>query len=430
MASAVSFSACTTNHLCDDMNDDIVENTVENLYDGLYCPDFTLTRRHVKHTTTRTNGYNTYTQPVLDIDRPVVTDNHIPITEVDDLSRLTHFCNSVEDISLGKYNMSRTIENALDAYASSMKKTFDVPTNTDIRTYTVPIIGYLDNRSTFDNAFGTDSKYFKAKTNSYNKRSSSNVPDAPHKRSIIIDGDTYSNQKIYKRSGCKYVVLNIPSNYNENFSDHLGVNEQTFRVLKTTHSKTSIVVTLPKETELSGLSIHPEHMHFDTIHSTTIRCHGNCTKKKHCISCLKNDPGFLIAFKMMIRSSLTDGQWISLGTFSGNSSMYDSSRMSFDTILVKEIKIVPISYHKSFDKVQLTPIGPSICSTFTSDEIFVTYILYTPRDGKYVKDFDKVIHNYGQTPSFGCSCSMCIGYPAGKGTYKEKCNFMRNAIDM
>ena len=427
MAAASSFSAYTVGNLHDDMKDDTVENT----YDGLYCPDFTLTRRPVKHTTIRCKGYNTYIQPVLDITRPYdAIDNHIPITEVDDLSGLSHFWRNEKEISLGKYNMFRTIEDALDTYASSMKKTFDVSTNTDIRTYTVPIIGYLDNRSTFDSTFGTDSKYFKAKTNSFNNRRSSNVSDGgPRERVIIINGDTYSIRKIYKRSGCKYVALNIPSYYNGNFSHHLGANEQTFRVLKTTPSKMSIVITLPKEAELSGLSIHPEDMHFEAIHSTTIRCHGNCTKNKHCISCLKNDPGFLITFKMMIRSSLTDGQWISLGTFSGNSSMYESSRISFDTILVKEIKIVPISYHKSFDKVSLTPIGPSISSTSTSDETYVKYILYTPRDGKYVKDFDKVIDNYAKTRTF-CNCSICTGYRTGKGTYKEKCNFMRNAIDM
>ncbi len=429
----MAFSAfLTVNRLYgDDIIDDIIDDMNDNSYDdGLYVPDFTLTRRPVKHTTTRCTGY-AYEQPVLTIKRPDATIQHIPITEIDKLLGFSHISYRDNDVSLGKRNMFHTIQDALDIHATSMKKIFNVSTNMDIREFTVPIIGYLDNRSSTSDIIGTDCEYFKANRR-YNKRGSvddthDGSHDIPRERSIIIDGNTYSIRKVYKRFGGRFIALNIPSDYNRNFAHHLGENEQTFRVSKITPSKTSIIITLPKETELSALSVHPEDMQFEMIHSTTIRCHNNCTKKKHCISCLKNDPGYLITFKLLIRSSITDGYWISLGTFAGNNSIYDSTRISFDTMVVKEIKIVPVNYHKSFDKVGLTPIGPSISSAPTSVETFVTYILKTPRDGKYFHEFDKVIDKYGRR-RFRCRCSLCTG--RGKGRYKEKCQFMRDACDI
>lgn len=108
--------------------------------------------------------------------------------------------------------------------------------------------------------------------------------------------------------------------------------------------------------------------------------------------------------------------------------MYDSTRITFDAILIRELKIVPTNFHKSFDKVKITPIGLSISSAPTSDEMFVTYTLMTPHDGKYLKFYDKVIDKNRGT--YHCDCSLCMNRRTGKGTYKEKCRFMQDVYDM
>jgi hypothetical protein len=406
----------------DRLFDDMIE---DDIGDGLYCPDFTVTRRPKNHTTTRVMGYDIYEQPNLSIQRPPTDNGLLPITEIDDLfgDGLTTYCQ--QEITLSKRDLFLSVQDALDTFATTMKKTYDVNTNMDTRVYTVPIIGFLDIRTKSDDTFGTNSAYFQK--SSYRTTKKHDIPE-PRERFIIIDGDTYSKWNTYKRHGGKYVPLNIPADFDKNLSHFLNENEQTFRVSNVSNTKSGITITLPKETELSGLSLHPEEMRFEQIHSTTIHCHGNCTKAKHCISCLKNDPGYLITFKMFIRSSLTDGQWLSLGTFAGNNSIYDSTRISFDSILVKEIKIVPLNYNKSFDKIRLFPIGPSISSASVSDDVFVTYTLMTPRDGKYLKHFDKTIDKKRYT--IGCNCGLCNPTRNGKGTYKEKCRNMRDVYDM
>lgn len=418
MASATDFSS----HLYDDM--------IDNPDDGLYFPDFSLTRRPVKHTMGRCLGWNSYEQPVLTITRPGDKYPLVPVTEIDDVIGMSYLSHKELDVSLGKNEMFHTVQDALDTYATTMKKTFDVYTNMDKRTYTVPVIGYINIRSTTTDDFDCDYFHTGFKWNKWNSpghtsRSHIHDENAPRERFIIIDGDTYSTWKKYKRHGSKYVPLNIPS---DTQSDHLGENEQSFRVAKFSPNKASITITLPKETILSGFTLEPEKMIFEQIHSTTIRCGHHCHKQKHHISCLKNDPGFVITFKLYIRSSLTDSQWLSLGTFAGNSSMYDSTRIIFENIAIKEFRIVPTNYHKSFDKIRITPIGPSISSTPTSDEEFVTYTLVAPRDGKYHQRFDKVIDKY-QGP-IGCDCYRCMPYSKCKGTYKDRCRFMNEACDM
>lgn len=413
--------------MASDFSSRLYDDMIENPDDELYCPDFSVTRRPVKHTMVRCMGWNKYEQPIVTVTRPGDKYPLVPVTEIDDVIGMSYFSHEEIDISLGKNNMFDTVHDALDTYATSMNKTFDVYTNMEKRTYTVPVIGYIDIRSTTTYDFDCD--YFhnghkwkpSAGNTSRNHIHGDNVP----RERFIMDGDTYSTLKKYKRHGSKYVALNIPS---DTQSDHLGENEQKFRVAKFSPNKSSITITLPKETILSGFTLEPEKMIFEQIHSTTIRCGHHCSKMKHHISCLKNDPGFVITFKLFIRSSLTDGQWLSLGTFSGNSSMYDSTRIAFENLQVKEFRIVPTNYHTSYDKIRITPIGPSISSTSVSDEEFVTYTLKTPRDGKYHQCFDKVVDKY-QGP-IGCDCYRCMPYSKCKGSYKERCRFMREACDV
>jgi hypothetical protein len=57
---------------------------------------------------------------------------------------------------------------------------------------------------------------------------------------------------------------------------------------------------------------------------------------------------------------------------------------------VKEVRIVPISFHKSFEKVQIKFVGNNTVQV-TAVDVFVIYELSTPRDGKYLTYSSKVL---------------------------------------
>ena len=392
----------------------------EDINTGLYCPDFTLTRRPTKASTSRKPGYpvRTETEVTLNIMRPLRNDGTIPVTEIDDMLDMNDLTFSDKrygtELHLGNHDMFNTVRDALDVYASSMVQKYDREYDLIRKTYTVPVIGFLaaDKPCT---SFGVSAEY--AKSNLlYEIEHHEN-----RERFIIINGNKFSNNKTYKRHGAGYVPLNIPAD----FSSAIPIiyeNEQNFRSDKKTNSK-DIILNMPVEIELSGLSVHPEPLLFEQIHSSAFRCHDKCNKHKHCIKCLKNDPGYLISFKMYIRSSLTGGTWLSLGTFAGNNSIYDSRRISFDTILVKQIKIEPISIHGTIHKIGLFPIGPSVGSHSISDEMFVTYVVSEPRSGKYVNAFDEVDRKFTRN-SLRCPCNMCSGQ---RRTYKPNFLFLRDA---
>jgi hypothetical protein len=427
MAFAVSDSFSNSvneyDHSCDDQDDqDDQDNTQSN---DLYCPDFSLSRRPVSHTVGRMNVYrNLYSDHEISIKRTFSDPNMVPITVIDELLNLNlqKICNTDSSIVLGKHGKFLTIREALEAFSTEMTQTYDDTTNSNILKYTVPISGFISSASR-PITFGTDSAYFQ-KTSFAHKATNY---DSPRERFIIIDGNKYSTFKTYKSHCGHFVPISILSNYYP--TPIINDKEHVVRVAKTTCSKISITLTLPNDTMLSGLSLHPEPLQFDSVHSTTIKCHGKCTKSKHCIKCLKNEPGFIKSFKMFIRSSITNGIWILLGTFTGNTSYIDSTRISFDQIAVKEIRIVPTNCQKSFEKVEIFPIGPTITPDPVSDVLFVTYSLMMPRDGKYRKRFDKVREKFGGSYSI-CDCTMCTGRRSGKGTYKEKCRYLRDMYDM
>ncbi len=75
--------------------------------------------------------------------------------------------------------------------------------------------------------------------------------------------------------------------------------------------------------------------------------------------------------------------------YNGNVSILDSVKISFDEIQVKEVRIIPISFHKSFEGVQISFVGKGQAKP-ASDEVFVTYEVCTPRDGKYMTYSSKV----------------------------------------
>ena len=66
-------------------------------------------------------------------------------------------------------------------------------------------------------------------------------------------------------------------------------------------------------------------------------------------------------------------------------------------------------------------VGQTISQTPIVDDLFVTYSVYMPRDGKYIQRFDKVKQGLYFRDSDGCRCCKCTGH--GKGYYKDKCRY-------
>jgi len=411
-------SAISTSSLTDRLFDDMVES--DHDITGLYCPDFSITRLPKKNSTRRIyNPRNSYEENELDIIRSPTDDLSVPITEVDAFIHAKDLRITNTNIILHKHGMFDTIQNALETYSTQKTDTYDPHTNMIKSKYTLPVIGFLT----------CDKRDTSSITNSAYSKNPSPYLTEPRERFIMIDGNKYSNWKLYRRISGRLVPLHLSHNYDFSAKAIVNDGEQTFRVAKTTIGKSYITLTFPSDVQLSGLSIHPEKLQFESIHSTTIRCHGKCTKQKHCISCLSNDPCYVMSFKIFIRSTLTDG-WIPYGTFSGNTSIFDSTRISFDPIMMKEMRIMPTNYHIGFDKIQLFPIGQSISTTPTSDDMFVTYTLTTPRDGKYINRYDTITDTFRKYNISSCNCPLCTPRRSGKGTYKEQYRIMRDVIDV
>ena len=353
---------------------------------NIYCPDFSVTKMPDRHTKIRADCYrlSEIADYYMGILRPSnIEANLIPITEVDDLL-------SDNDIRLGDYEMSlgknyrfTTIIDALKQFSVRETETYDKLCNMKTFIYTVPVIGFITTGLTSPKSIINISNPIPDSSRSYQERI------------IIINGDRYSSHKTYKRVGLRFVPLNIPANYNSNITTPIvNDDESVFRVSKQDITKDSIKMTFLSEIAISTLSIHPEMMQTDSIHSDIIRCNGTCMKSKHCILVQKNDPGFLTKFELHYRSSLTKGQWLKHGTFSACSSMFDIARIKFDEITVKEIRIIPIAFHKSFDKIKIFPIGLAISKAPISSDMFVTYSVSMPREGHYVRPYDKISLNH------------------------------------
>jgi hypothetical protein len=376
----------------------------------LYCPDFTLTRRPTKHTVKKSLNYESFTNSKLDITRPDDSEM-IPITEVDELTNLIPIVpNHIENIILSKKDAFNKVPSTLEYYCTKKTTSYDMFTNIIKITYEVPITGFVNNNNSY---------------NSYKTRRSKKILsrkiENPQKRErfIVIGEQIYSCLKTYRPYGNGYIVLNIPAKILP--IPEIPSNSQIFRIAKKKVTKNDITFTLIFPVKLNSISIQPESLQFTQVHSTAFTCHGNCTKNKHCITVLENDPGYLSEFKMMIRSPLTNNQWISIGSFVGNNSIFDSTIVSFDEITVKEMRIIPTSYHKSFDKIILNPIGNRIVKNNISSDT-VTYALYISRDGSYMNTYTKY-HKYRTKQ--GCSCSYC---QCRKGLYKQKSLALRDCI--
>lgn len=380
----------TSIHNFDDDSSDTIEYS--EYTDDLYCPDFSVGRQPTTHTTVKAKSFYFEEDPEIfvSIKRTAVDDSQmIPITEVDDFLHVGNVKIGERDITLGRHNTFNDFIDALDKFSTHVVSSYNKQTMRDLRIYTVPVTGYICDAS---------------HSNSVTKSSScvDTNHDGPRERFIIINGIRYSTLKIYKRNGnnfiqCKIPVLDQPT---------ICEGEQSFRITKKSVTHDSLTMTFHRPTKIHSVFINPEKMQLEFVHTDVFHCHQRCRKTdKHCINVLKNDPQFIKRFETWYRSPNTMGQWVKIGIFNGNTSMFDTIRVDFDEVIAKEIRIVPISYHNGcelstdnskrknsygFDKIGIMCVGQTISQTPIDTDLSVTYSVYLPRDGKYIKRFDKV----------------------------------------
>jgi hypothetical protein len=355
----------------------------------IYCPEYVFQRKTSTHTL-RQRNYTCSPEHVVTIKRPRCEDG-IPITELDQyLSDKSIYSSgrtygkyvSENEVSLGKKEMYEAFLFYSEEFCSSKTVTYDRTSNMTKTTYQVPIIGY------FASKFGNTS---------YSHSPISAMVDmkmANDEKFIMVNRKMYSLDKYYREVGLDYVEVNVPANYSTD--TNLDDGEHYYSSDKVACFKDNITYSFHHEVNISSLIIKPEkmsfkHVHGDNTYSRFERRNPSLMRKpKYFINVLENEPGFISKFELQYRSELTHGQWFKHGIYNGNISMADCVKISFDEIQVKEVRIVPISFHKSFEKVQIKFVGNNTVQV-TADDVFVIYELSTPRDGKYLTYSSKVL---------------------------------------
>ena len=409
-------------HISFDFSDSESESV--QIAQDVYCPDVVLQRKAPKHTL-RQRHYvvRNETDYFVNTSRPYCADG-VPITEVDEyfpdnsvfLPSYKH--SQSNTVSLGKKDKYDTFVFVIEELCSSKTVTFDKRSNMIKTAYKVPIIGYMENESTYS------TYYYNPSTSSTS--SVSKVDD----KFIMIRGKMYSVDKYYRENGLEYAELHIPTS-----QDDVDDGEHIYVPHKTSHTKNNITFSFHHDVKISNLVLKPEKMSFKRVHGDNshsrflLKKKSLMRKQKYSIKVLENEPGFVSKFELYYRSELTGGIWVKHGIYNGNVGITDVAKISFDEIQVKEIRIVPLTFHKSFEKIQASFIGKTELKP-QSEEIFVTYELCTPRDGQYLKYSskvpDKFTYNYDKDFKFTYNYDKDFKYFKHLSKQREKRDMFRN----
>lgn len=366
-------------------NFDYSEVDISDSHDSVYAPDFTVQRRPDSHTM-RKYAHDTHHEYLVKIIRPECVDG-IPVTEMDEY---------LGDCAFRSYDWSQTIplqkkelyeRFIFDIEEQCVEKstTYDKKENLNKTKYKVPAIGLLVDHQPPSYGTVSGAKYSK-------------VDDDDEHKFIMIRNKMYPINKYYRECGLDFGEIKLPENYFSNIS-LCEDNEAVYNVSKVGYSKGVMTYSFHHSMKISSLVIRPELMKFkqvsgDNSNSRYDRMNPSLLrKKKYHINVLENEPGFVSKFEMQFRSELTNNQWMKFGVFNGNVSISDSTKISFDEIVAKEIRIIPLSFHNSFEHIQVNFIGKCPVKT-KSDEIFVTYEVSVPRDGKYLGHSSKICDSF------------------------------------
>ena len=348
---------------------DNFENYGDN-YGDVYAPDFTLKRRPNSHTMRKIAQHSSQ-EYAVGVIRPGCSEG-VYVTEMDEYLDYNHS----STIVLHKKDKFDSFIFEIEENCVEKTQTFDKRTNMNKTKYKVPVIGVL-----VDTSRPLQHKTFRG----------GNGVDAVQKdleKFIMIRGKLYQINNYFRENGLEYSELQLPQNY---FSNTLCEDGETsYCPQKTSFSKDILTYSFHHDMKISSIILRPELMKFKKISSDNRMSRYDranpaiLRKKQYNINVLENDPGILHKFELSYRSEQTNGQWVKYGVFNGNVSNIDFTKISFDEIWAKEIRIVPLSFHKSCECVRLTFIGKCKAQP-KSDELFVTYEVCVPRDGKYLK---------------------------------------------
>ncbi len=321
--------------------------------------------------------YYDYTYPITEIDFLLDSSAWVGAGGVDINVNRFDVNNSL--FSLRKNGLFDTFINDIEEIAVNRVESIDIARNQKTIRYSVPACGH----------FGTP------------RTTTSTWPHNWYEttgRYISIGGLGYWTGNYYVQSGDIYTKLNVPKSYWDNPehapSNLLAESEQTYCAKSGGFVKSngSFTIGYHHDVPINCVIICPERLRFNMIHADNFSCAHNCTKPKHCIQVLANNPGYITRFNLYYRSSNTDGKWISLGIYDGCRNMYEPVKVYFDTIMAKEIRIVPIESRGTIGKCKVMSVGPAKSKQVVSKDTVVTYTLMIPLTG--VPEQTSVSDNY------------------------------------
>ncbi len=267
------------------------------------------------------------------------------------------------DYSLRKSGKFDTFFSMIEELAVSKHDVFDRRFNQMSTVFTVPCIDFVT---------------FKSKSPKYS-RTDHFVPRQRKERFIQYGRNTYSNIHTYMRSEGDLVKLNIPPAYYSDIKLHED-HEQLFVAHKTIRKDDMIHIVYHHDLTVNSIILRPEKLIFEMVHGDKM-CHTRCRKSKHYLKILKNDPGYVTRFNLYYRSE-AGGVWIHHGTHVGCLNMFMPVKIEFDTIVAKELRLVPVEWVGSFDKVSFNAVGPAVTTHIDSKEQHVTYTIFSSTAGQ------------------------------------------------
>ena len=360
-------------------NVDNVDNAVNSDIATIYDPEFTVKRKSNSHTMRKCFS-RAPREYIVGITRPKCTDG-IPVTEMDEyLSEraFDQYTYRPTVIPLQKKDLYERFIFDIEECCVEKTTTYDKEHSMNKTKYKVPAIGLLVDH---------DSEHSFSEPHNVDK-----MDDI--QKFIMICGKMYPIYKYFRECGLDYGEIELPEKYFSNLS-LCDVDETSYTVSKVDASKDKLTYSFHHDMKISSLVLRPELMKFKKVTADNSASRYDrrnpllLQKQKYYINVLENDPGFLGKFEMFYRSDSTNGQWVKHGIYNGNVSISDSTKISFDEIVAKEIRIVPLSFHKSVEHIRINFIGKCPVKP-KSDEIFVTYEVSIPRDGKYLNFSSKL----------------------------------------
>lgn len=293
-----------------------------------------------------------------------------------------------KSISLRCQNLFDTLIDDLEKHCISKKVTSNMRAGTDVIEYVLPVTGHIDSASLYRediyNPVACPKKQIvkqkiqnqprRRKFRSYRYYEAQKASDKSHY--IRINGNMYSVDNVYKRSGTDFVPIIIHKASDEPILD-LSESYQRNR-----HSVgTSITISFTQDTHLTGLVLEPEPMKFEYVYED-VDARRSQRRGRGFIKCLTNDPGFITKFELFYRSTQTDGLWVKYNIFDGNDCNHKPTKIVFDEqITAKEIRIIPLSYHNSFEKVIANPFTTIIPEEKNDEAKTVTYYIESTNRG-------------------------------------------------